>query len=285
MATESPASYILPVALGLWAAKHLISWVGELAKPCRHGIVGAYRASGRCSACTREQLAQEAAARAVEEQARQREREQTAAEKERLRILKRQFAKDARTLSFLQTLEPYTFQRFTWTIFERIGFEVEQTPAGRDGGVDGILHHEGSRYILQCKRYRGDVGEPALRDLFGTVHHLGAQSGILVTTGNISAPARAFAKGKPLSLVDGKELVKLIETANLTEDVVPDEFVAPREWPSVVDPRAGRRPQCPACGSRLKMRSGRYGEFWACTARDCRFTMSPKKTMSNRGDK
>lgn len=277
MASDSPASYIVPAVLGLWAAKHVLSWVGDRLKPCSHGTAGAALERSKCPACLREQLDREAAARAVEEQARARERVQIAAEKERLRLLKRQFAKDARTLSFLQTLEPYTFQRLTWTIFERIGFKVEQTPAGRDGGVDGILHRDGSRCILQCKRYRGDVGEPALRDLFGTVHHLGAQSGILVTTGNISAPARAFAEGKPLSLLDGKELLKLIETANLTEDVVPDDFVAPREWPSVVDPRAGRNPKCPDCGARLKMRTGRFGDFWACTARSCRFTMSPKK--------
>jgi len=232
-----------------------------------------------CQTCFSRAEEREAAAQAAAEQTRQQELARVAAEKKRLGELKRGFARDARTVGFLQTLDPYTFQRLTWKVFERLGYEVEETPVGRDGGADGILHRAGTRCVLQCKRYRGDVGEPVLRDLFGTVHHLGAQSGVLVTTGNISVPARLFAEGKPLSLVDGKELLRLIESVNLTEETVPDDFVAPREWPSVIDPRAGRNPKCPDCSARLKLRTGRFGEFWACTRRACQFTIKAKSAV------
>jgi hypothetical protein len=141
-------------------------------------------------------------------------------------------------------------------------------------GVDGVLHKNGSRSILQCKRYQGDIGEPIVRDLFGTVHHHKAQSGILVTTGKVSGPAHTFANGKPLTLVDGRTLLRLLDAAQLTEDVVPDEFVArSTQPPTVLQPRKGRSRVCPLCGSPLVRRSGRHGQFLGCKVYpSCRYT-------------
>lgn len=274
MATESLGSYILPGALIAWL---LAKWLGlgEKLRPCEHGVVGATAANARCSACNIAQANYKAATAAASERARLEEAGRQDEERKKVRELKRAFLRDCRTLNSLQAIEPYTFQRLTWTIFERIGFDVERTPAGRDGGADGILHREGMKWVLQCKRYRGDVGEPILRDLFGTLHHLGADAGILVTTGRISDPARAFAADKPLSLVDGKELLKLLDTAGLTEETLPDDLVVSRDIPPVLDPRIGRNPKCPGCGRRLTLKSGKYGNFWGCTGwPKCHYTVA-----------
>jgi restriction system protein len=66
----------------------------------------------------------------------------------------------------------------------------------------------GNRWVVQCKRWRGQVGEPLVRDFFGVVHHERAAHGFLITTGSFTPQARAWAEGKPLSLWDGEELVE-----------------------------------------------------------------------------
>jgi restriction system protein len=55
------------------------------------------------------------------------------------------------------------------------------------------------------------VGVSAVRDLFGTVHNEGATKGILVTTSIYGPDAYEFAKGKPLTLLNGGELLYLLQ--------------------------------------------------------------------------
>ena len=55
------------------------------------------------------------------------------------------------------------------------------------------------------------VGVSAVRDLYGTVMNEGATKGILVTTSNYGNDAYAFAQGKPLTLMNGANLLFLLE--------------------------------------------------------------------------
>ena len=54
------------------------------------------------------------------------------------------------------------------------------------------------------------VGVSDVRDLWGTVSHEGAMKGILVTTSQFGPDAYSFAKGKPLTLINGSELLHLL---------------------------------------------------------------------------
>ena len=49
-----------------------------------------------------------------------------------------------------------------------------------------------------------------MRDLFGTVHGEGAIKGILVTTSSYGPDAYEYAKDKPLTLLNGGELLYLL---------------------------------------------------------------------------
>ncbi|HEY1464738.1 MAG TPA: restriction endonuclease, partial [Terriglobales bacterium] len=69
----------------------------------------------------------------------------------------------------------------------------------------------GGKIVIQAKRYTNPVGVSAVRDLFGTVHNEGATKGILVTTSDYGPDAYEFAKGKPLTLLSGSELLYLLE--------------------------------------------------------------------------
>jgi len=69
----------------------------------------------------------------------------------------------------------------------------------------------GGKYVLQAKRYTRPVDVAAVRDLYGTVVNEGANRGILVTTSSYGPDSYAFAKDKPISLVDGPNLVAMLK--------------------------------------------------------------------------
>jgi restriction system protein len=100
-------------------------------------------------------------------------------------------------------------------LFAKMGLETRLTQASRDGGVDCVAYDQrpilGGKVIIQAKRYKNTVGVSAVRDLFGTMHNEGASKGILVTTSGYGKAAFDFAAGKPLELLDGSNLLYLLE--------------------------------------------------------------------------
>ncbi len=111
------------------------------------------------------------------------------------------------------------FEHLIREIFEKefsvTGGEVKVTQASRDGGVDAIAFDpdplRGGKIVIQAKRYTNTVGVSAVRDLYGTVVNEGATKGILVSTADYGPDAYDFAKGKPLTLLNGSNLLHLLE--------------------------------------------------------------------------
>lgn len=99
--------------------------------------------------------------------------------------------------------------------FNSNGGEVKVTQASKDGGVDAIAFDpdpiRGGKIVIQAKRYTNTVGVSAVRDLYGTVMNEGATKGILVTTADYGPDAYDFVKGKPLTLMNGANLLYLLE--------------------------------------------------------------------------
>jgi restriction system protein len=99
--------------------------------------------------------------------------------------------------------------------FQSNGGEVKVTQASRDGGVDAVAFDpdpiRGGKIVIQAKRYTNTVGLSAIRDLYGTVVNEGATKGILVSTADYGPDAYEFARGKPLTLLNGSNLLHLLE--------------------------------------------------------------------------
>jgi restriction system protein len=74
----------------------------------------------------------------------------------------------------------------------------------------------GGKYMLQAKRYTRTVHVASVRDLYGTVVNECANRGILVTTASYGSDAYEFAKDKPISLIDGPNLIALLKKYNRT---------------------------------------------------------------------
>jgi restriction system protein len=111
------------------------------------------------------------------------------------------------------------FEHLCRELFERAfagsGAEVKVTQASRDQGVDAVVFDpdplRGGKTVIQAKRYTNIVDVSAVRDLYGAVINEGAVKGILVTTSHFGPESYSFAKDKPITLLNGNELLGLLE--------------------------------------------------------------------------
>ncbi len=128
----------------------------------------------------------------------------------------------ANTIDDTQNLAAMDWQDFEQLIrelfekeFNQSGGEVKITRASRDGGVDAVAFDpdpiRGGKIVIQAKRYTNVVGVSAVRDLYGTVLNEGAIKGILVSTADYGPDAYNFAKDKPITLLNGSNLLHLLQ--------------------------------------------------------------------------
>lgn len=162
-----------------------------------------------------------------------------------------------------KSLEAMSWREFEMLVgeaFRARGFRVRETPAGADGGVDLVMDREGDRFLVQCKQWKAQtVGVSIVRELYGVMAAQNAQGGYVVTSGRFTAEAVAFARGKPIELMDGPALHELIR------DVEPPPG-APRPSASI----DAATPTCPVCTGAMVKRVARKGanagaQFWGCS--------------------
>jgi restriction system protein len=112
----------------------------------------------------------------------------------------------------IDTLDSLTWQQFEDLVheyFRRQGYEVKETSKGPDGGIDLKLRKDGKPATVQCKHWRNKkVGVNVIREQFGIMAAESVSEGFVVTSGQFTEDAYAFARGKPLKLIDGEALRK-----------------------------------------------------------------------------
>ena len=131
----------------------------------------------------------------------------------------REVASDIDQGTNLASISWEDFEQLVREMFEREfatrGGEVKVTQSSRDGGVDAVAFDPdpitGGKIVIQAKRYTRTVGVSAVRDLYGTLMNEGASRGILVTTADFGPDAYSFANGKPLTLMNGANLLHMMQ--------------------------------------------------------------------------
>jgi restriction system protein len=115
-------------------------------------------------------------------------------------------------LEDMKSLSPEDFEALVAKLFKSNGHKVSLVGGHSDHGVDIVVTNaQREKWIVQCKRYSGSVGEPVVRDLYGTLLHEEAQGAYLMTTGTFTQKAQDWVVGKAIILYDGEALVRLIQ--------------------------------------------------------------------------
>lgn len=162
----------------------------------------------------------------------------------------------------IRELPSKRFEDLLGEVYRRQGYQVEETlGGGADGGVDVVLRRDGAVTLVQCKRWKGKpVPVQTVRELYGVLHDRGAASAKLVATSRFTPDAIAFAKGKPIELVDSDSLVELLRGVQTSGSIPP---------PIPIPDASTATPRCPSCDGLMVKRTARRSEsvgseFWGC---------------------
>ncbi len=162
--------------------------------------------------------------------------------------------------------------------FRRQGFTVDETGPGPDGGVDLILKKDSAKYLVQCKQWKAyKVGVKIVRELLGAMVGAGAAGGYVVTSGEFTKDAVAFARENNIQLIDGIKLSKILGQVSTPMTAKPSKSVATAN-------KINQKPEaitqtCSKCGSpmveRVAKKGSRAGQkFLGCSKfPSCRFTL------------
>jgi len=159
---------------------------------------------GDASARSQESAQAEPARRArVENERREEQRGQEAkSEDERRRLW---------TLDDLNRLTGKQFEELIGSLFARDGYTVRHCGGSGDDGIDLVLQMGQTKDVVQCKRWKSDIGSPVVRDFYGALMHAGARHGFIITTASFSPSARNFAVGKPITLLPGTDILRWLD--------------------------------------------------------------------------
>lgn len=182
-----------------------------------------------------------------------------------------------------QSVAEYSWRDFELLVGEslrRQGFSIQEAGGGGpDGGVDLIASKDSERFLVQCKHWRSmQVGVSVVRELYGVMAAEGAAGGYVVTSGTFTKPAREFASGRNVHLVDGQILAGWIAATKRSLSLPGKAKVEPVAKPHVamdkpsacepVTPQSSE-PSCPHCEKSMVNRTAKSGanvgrSFWGC---------------------
>lgn len=122
--------------------------------------------------------------------------------------------REIKSIQQLKSMAPDQFEELVAATYRGLGYRAKRVGHSGDHGVDVLMRgDDGQKWIVQCKRYRDTVGEAIIRELYGTMVSEKAARAIMVTTAQITQPAEIWARGKPIDLIDGFGLLRLMAQA------------------------------------------------------------------------
>ena len=113
--------------------------------------------------------------------------------------------------SSLNDLSGLQFENLLMDKFTALGFKVASTPTTGDFGADLIVEDkDGTRIIIQCKRFKTKVNLKAVQEVIGAIGHYAADVGIVVTNNSFLNSAIKLAESHDIELWDGDKLVSFL---------------------------------------------------------------------------
>jgi len=123
-------------------------------------------------------------------------------------------------MEVLKNMDPYAFERLSQRLLRECGFtQVVVTKKSNDGGIDGTgkLRINGIfsfNVAFQCKRYKGAVSAPEIRDFRGSLT-TDIEKGVFITTSTFTKSSKEEASNpgkQQIDLIDGEDFInKLAE--------------------------------------------------------------------------
>ena len=104
------------------------------------------------------------------------------------------------------------FEDLVASLYRALGHQAVCRHAKESDAAHVIVRAiNGQKWIVQCRQWRGAVGETVVREFVALMEREQAAQGAIITTAKFTPRAREWAKGKPLHLYDGDEFSQAIK--------------------------------------------------------------------------
>ena len=101
------------------------------------------------------------------------------------------------------------YENFCKSILVKAGWEVEDTPASGDQGVDLIASLDDMRVCIQCKRLKRKVGNGAVQEVAAGLQHYKGTHAVVVSNAGFTKAAERLAESTQVVLISEMELEEL----------------------------------------------------------------------------
>ncbi len=176
---------------------------------------------------------------------------------------------DQELIAMLRGMHPSEFEEYIANLFSALGYQTRIVGGSGDGGIDIEMSKDGRNHLVQCKKFiTRKVNPHDVRDFFGAMgdRHINGK-GFFVTTNIFTLEAERFAEEKPIELIDGSQLIRLIRDSGLMD-------TQKRSAGTLATQPTG---SCPNCGAPLVLRTNKTNgnQFFGCSRYPaCKFTKS-----------
>ncbi len=176
-------------------------------------------------------------------------------------LLNKNLLKNTKSIEDIKKLSWKEFEDIIETYYREKGYEVIHTGYNSaDGGIDLIAKKENEKVIIQCKHWKAyKVDVKVIREIYGLMVDEKASKAVVITSGDFTEPAKEFAYGKPIELINREKLVNLIDS---TKNKIQSENTQKNTDKNVI--------LCPNCHAPMVLRVAKQGEhagkkFWGCS--------------------
>lgn len=114
-------------------------------------------------------------------------------------------------LGEFKDLDGHGFEGYIQKIFEFLGYTVIRTPLTGDQGADLIISKEGTKTVIQAKRYEGNVSNKAIQEVVAAKNYYKAEKATVVTNSSFTKGALELALANNVELWDGEKLENIIK--------------------------------------------------------------------------
>lgn len=121
----------------------------------------------------------------------------------------RVYALDVRSMS------PVEFEQHCAEVLRRAGWSTSHIGRQGDQGVDVIAELRGIKAVVQCKLWRGRVGNSAVQEVVAGKKHYGAQLAVVVAPFGYTRAAEQLAHSNAAFLMSHRDLANLEHVARV----------------------------------------------------------------------
>jgi restriction system protein len=115
---------------------------------------------------------------------------------------------------FSNDMDPYDYEHFVCDELISLGWESEVTKASGDQGADVIAYQNGVSIAIQCKLYKGLVGNDAVQQVIAGKIFYNTDFGVVVTNSDFTKSARQIATTSGVFLLHHDQLNILNQLVN-----------------------------------------------------------------------